>query len=161
MQVVSRPVRCSHDVLRLGRASRSCPSNEQASACDPHPHLRPRRLCHCTHEANAQGDRARVLADVMLRRAGGRPLELPGKPSQAGLDGRGRRGRDRCPHACSLICTRGHTGRAHVPKPLLRAASVRQVADSFGPRVFACAESRPYLCLGVSGMPAKCSCGPR
>ena len=44
------------------------------------------------------------------------------------------------------------------PKTLLRAASVRQVVDSFGPRVFACAESRPYLCLGVSGMAADCSC---
>ena len=133
-------------------------SEQRAGEClRPSPPPPPTLPVPCTHEANAQGDRACVLADVMLRRAGGRPLELPEQPSQAGLDGRGRRGRESRPHACSLVCTRGHTGRAHVPKPLLRAASVRQVADSFGPRVFACAESRLCSCLGVSGMAAYCS----
>ena len=74
---------------------------------------------------------------------------LFGQPGQAGLDGRGRRGRESRPHACSLVGTHGHTGRPHVPKPLLRAASVRQVPDSFGPRVFACAESvQTVLVLG-------------
>lgn len=43
-QVVSRPVRCVHDVVRLGEASRSCPSSQQASACNPHTHLHPRHL---------------------------------------------------------------------------------------------------------------------
>ena len=124
MQVVSRPVRCAHDVLRLGRASRSCPSNEQASACDPHPHLCPRRLRHCTREADAKGDRARVLADVGLRRAGGRPLELPEQPSQAGLDGRGRIGRESRPHICSLVCTRAYGTCTRAETSVARRARV-------------------------------------
>ena len=151
-------MRRAHDVLRLGRASRSYPSGDKVSTCSPHLHLRPRRLRRCTREADAKGDRVHMPAGVGLRRAGGRPLELLEQPGQAGLDGRGRRGRESRPHACSLVGTRGHTGRAHVLRPLSRAASVRQVPDSFGPRVFACAESRPYLCLGVSGMAADCSC---
>ena len=47
-QVVSRPVRCVHDVLRLGRASRSYQNDDQVSTCSPHLHLRPRRLRRCT-----------------------------------------------------------------------------------------------------------------
>ena len=80
------------------------------------------------------------------------------QPSQVGLDGRGRRGRESRPHACSLVGTRGHTGRAHVLRPLSRAVLVCRVPDLFGPRVFACAESRLCLWLGVSGMAADCSC---
>ena len=41
-----------------------------------------------------------VLAGVGLRRAGGRPLELWEQPGQAGLDGRGRSGRESRPHDC-------------------------------------------------------------
>ena len=154
-------MRRAHDVLRLGRASRSYQNDEKVSTCSPHLHLRPRRLRRCTCEVNARGDRVHMPAGVGLRRAGGRPLVLLEQPSQVGLDGRGRRGRESRPHACSLVGTRGHTGRAHVPRPLLRAASVRRVPDGFGPRVFACAESRLCLCLGVSGMAADCSCSPR
>ena len=62
-----------------------------------------------------------------------------------------------CTHV--LLFAHAHTGRTHVPKHMLRAASVRRVPGGFGPRVFACAESRPCLCLAVSGMDADCSCG--
>ena len=44
-QVVSRPVRCVHDVLRLGRLSRTDPRPQQASASNPH--LHPRQRCRC------------------------------------------------------------------------------------------------------------------
>ena len=62
-----------------------------------------------------------------------------------------------CTHV--RLFAHAHTGRTHVPKHMLRAASVRRVPGGFGPRVFACAESRPCLCLAVSGMSADCSCG--
>ena len=63
----------------------------------------------CTCEVNARGDRVHMPAGVGLRRAGGRPLVLLEQPSQVGLDGRGRRGRESRPHACSLVGTHGHT----------------------------------------------------
>ena len=151
---------------RLSRATTGT-SIEKSSArptgecLQPSPTPPPTPPAPFTCEVNARVDRVHMPAGVGLRRAGGRPLVLLEQPSQVGLDGRGRRGRESRPHACSLVGTHGHTGRAHVPRPLLRAASVRRVPDGFGPRVFACAESRLCLCLGVSGMAADCSCSPR
>jgi hypothetical protein len=148
-------VRRVHRIVRLGRASRSCPSGQQASTVNP---PSPTLPTTCTDEADATGNHARMLAVVSLPRAGGRPLELPDQSGQAGLHVSRSSGRACRLHACTLVCICTY-GTSTCPKTTLsRAVSVRHVTDDFGPRVFACAESRLCLWLGVSGMAADCSC---
>ena len=105
-QAVSRPVRRVHHMLRLGRASRSSPSERQASACNPHLHLCSRRLC-CARVRRMQKVTTLVcwqVRGVGLRRAGGRALALPEQPGQAGLHVSRFCGRACRSHACTLVC---------------------------------------------------------
>ena len=114
---------------RLSRATTGT-SIEKSSArptgecLQPSPTPPPTPPAPFTCEVNARGDRVHVLAGVGLRRAGGRPRELCEQSGQAGLDGRGRIGRESRPHICSLVCTRAYGTCTHVETSVARRAHV-------------------------------------